>query len=155
MNKKVIIIIIACVLVAILGLLLLMRRPSTPPLVTTIDPAAIPTETKILIPAKSGNIETNNFLKTAVKITPERAELITNTDLGLTYSPADATFHATISAVDNFEFIQKQQELESYILDQLDLTKDEACQLRVIIRTLPSPTESISDKTLPLRFCQE
>jgi hypothetical protein len=98
-------------------------------------------------------VVTNNFLPKAVEVASERVGLVYGPAVGITYSVQSATFHIVISAENHADFTAKRQAAETVFLGLLGVTRAEACELRVLIRTLPAADLLISDQIFPLSFC--
>lgn len=157
MKKKYLIIggVVICLIFIGLRLLLASRgnTPGNANRLDKIDPTQLPTADKVSVPGRIGDVQTNNFLRGAPEVSSQRVGIVDDPQSGIAYSPSDHTFYITISAVDANEFNQQRQSIEQQFLTKLGISQEQACQLQVVERTVPSPDPTVSDKEYGLSFC--
>jgi len=158
MNKKEVIFITIFVLVLVVlvvyVIVLLKPEESVYPDVTEVEINRITEYDKLLYPSEQGSVEINNFTKQAVELTPERIALLLEGSQGIVYSPNDWTFYITINPTTIEEMQILRTEVENKLLSILGVTQQDACKLRVVIRTLPAPyVTEVDSQTFGLSYC--
>lgn len=149
--KRVQLLIVILFLIGIFAILVYMRasrqRESLPPPDLTIP---TPIE-KPIRKIESKGVTINNPFDVAVESNQESSQFSVNESYHLVYFKDSDEFIINI-LVPSFEEARKTAEGE--LLQKLGITQDEACKLKVTIKTIPKISPDQAGKKYPLSFCQ-
>lgn len=127
----------------------------TPTPVSPFSPSFQASPTAALVPSGNtitvGPVTTNNFYKTTTPFNPQGDRNLANSGAySITYLPDLQQFLIVITGSG---FAQNRAAAEQSLLDILNVSQLDACQLNVVIRTINAANPDQAGQDYPLSFC--
>lgn len=161
MKKKALITITSIIVIVVLFLIFFMRTknapaPTTPP---TPSPSVFPsgfivpqkTDSKMTIKTNEGSVATNNVYADPIQQFPDNSVAFANNNYYyFAFFPLDESFVITIL---NPDIQTARVKAENDFLQQLSITKEQACDLKLTLAVPFSINQENSGQNFDLSFC--